>query len=297
MKLRKFIIITASVAALSFASMTFADPVIKLVLNGKELKTDVAPIPADNRVMVPIRVISEALGAKIDWDAETNSVIIDSTELEARKMQISRLEEAIKILAPQDQLGVVKTWAEGVKIRNGVLQYTLMSPELQKQMYDYFVSMGWVTGTSSPWVENYEITEKYKSEKAYTYEVDFIYTDSTGAKFTEKQYITLRNFDGRWLISNIENADVVGKITELTFSKDNKLEKIFVESDEAPIGTYDKANVLIGENTKIYKGYSDEELKPSDLKKGMKVQVDFVDGPMIMIYPPQAEANVIRVIE
>lgn len=297
MKIRKLIIVTASVAVLSFATMTFADPVIKLVLNGKELKTDVAPIPADNRVMVPIRVISEALGAKIEWDAKTNSVIIDSTELEARKLQIQRLEEAIKILTPQDQLGVVKTWAEGVKRRNGVLQYTVMSPELQKQMYDYFVSLYWVTGTSSPWVESYEIKEIYKSEKTYRYEVEFTYTDSTGAKYIEKQYITVKDFDGNWLVSAIENIDVKGKITEMTFGKDNKLEKIFVEDDAPAMGSYDKANVLIGENTKIYKGYSDEELKPSDLKKGMKVLVDFVDGPMIMIYPPQAEANVIRVIE
>lgn len=296
-KIRKFVIITASVAVLSFATMAFADPVIRLMLNGQELKTDIAPIPADGRVMVPIRVISEALGVKIEWDAETNSVIIDSTELEARKMQIEKLEEAVEILMPQDQLSVAKTWAEGVKRRNGVLQYSVMSPELQKQKYDYFVSLGWVTGTSSPWVESYEITEKYKSEKTYRYEVEFTYTDSTGAKFTEKQFITVKDFDGTWLISDIENIDVKGKITELTFGKDNMLEKIFVEDDAPAMGSYDKANVLIGKNTKIYKGYSDEELKPSDLKEGMKVEVDFVDGPMIMIYPPQAEANVIRVIE
>ena len=297
MRTRKIIIIIAIFALLSFASVTFADPVIKLVLNGQELKTDVAPIPADGRVMVPFRVISEALGAKIDWDGKTNSVIIDSTELEARKLQITKLEEAVKTLLPKDHLGIVKTWAEGVKIRNGALQYVVMSPELQKEMYDYFVSLGWVTGTSSPWVESYEITEKYESEKVYRYEVEFTYTDSTGAKFTEKQFVTVKDFDGFWLISAIENIDVKGKITELTFGKDNKLEKIFVEDPAPAMGSYDKANVLIGENTKIYKGYSDEELKPSDLKEGMKVEVDFVDGPMIMIYPPQAEANVIRVIE
>ena len=101
MRTRKIIIIIAIFALLSFASVAFADPVIKLVLNGQELKTDVAPIPADGRVMVPFRVISEALGAKIDWDGKTNSVIIDSTELEARKLQITKLEEAVKTLLPK----------------------------------------------------------------------------------------------------------------------------------------------------------------------------------------------------
>lgn len=297
MRKRKIIIIVTIVAILSFASVAFADPVIKLILNGQELKTDVAPIPADGRVMVPFRVISEALGVKIDWDGKTNSVIIDSIELEARKMQIQKLEEAIKLLLPKDNLGIVNLWAEGVKIRNGALQYVVMSPELQKEMYDHFVSLGWVTGTSSPWIESYEIMEKYKSEKIYRYGVEFTYTDSTGAKYTEKQFVTVKDFDGSWLISAIENIDVKGKVTELSFGKDNKLEKIFVEDDAPTMGSYDKANVLIGENTKIYKGYTDEELKPSDLKKGMRVEVDFVDGPMIMIYPPQAEASVIRVIE
>jgi len=297
MRKRRIIMIATIVAILSFASVTFADPVIKLILNGQELKTDVAPIPADGRVMVPFRVISEALGAKIDWDGKTNSVIIDSTELEARKMQIQQLEEAIKLLLPKDSLEIVKLWAEGVKIRNGALQYVVMSPELQKEKYDYFVSLGWVTGTSSPWIESYEIKEIYKSEKSFRYEVEFTYTDSTGAKFTEKQFVTVKNFDGSWLISAIENIDVKGRITEITFGKDNKPERIFVEDDAPAMGSYDKATVLIGENTKIYKGYTAEELKPGDLKKGMKVEVDFVDGPMIMIYPPQAEASVIRVME
>jgi len=95
-KNRKIIMIIATAAVLSLASLTFADPVIKLVLNGQELKTDVAPMPADNRVMVPMRVISEALGANIDWDAKTNSVIIDSSALEAQKMRINLLEQALE---------------------------------------------------------------------------------------------------------------------------------------------------------------------------------------------------------
>jgi len=126
-KNRKIIMIIATAAVVSLASLTFADPVIKLALNGQELKTDVAPMPADNRVMVPMRVISEALGAKIDWDAKTNSVIIDSSALEAQKMRINLLEQALE---PKTQLDAINSYAEAVKMRNGAWQYAIMSPAL-----------------------------------------------------------------------------------------------------------------------------------------------------------------------
>ncbi|MPM81669.1 hypothetical protein SDC9_128726 [bioreactor metagenome] len=293
MKNRKIIMIIATAAVVSLTSLTFADPVIKLVLNGQELKTDVAPMPADNRVMVPMRVISEALGANIDWDAKTNSVIIDSTELEAQKMRINLLEQALE---PKTQLDAINSYAEAVKMRNGAWQYAIMSPELKKENYEGFVSFNWVTGTSSPWIESYEIKEQYKSNRTFRYEVDFTCTDSTNSKFTQKVYVTMKEFDGTWLVSAIEGVDVKGKITKLTY-EGKKLKSIFVEADKPQVGTYDKVTVLIGENTKIYKGYSDVELKPTDLKDEMQVEVDFVDGPMIMIYPPQAEAKTIRVIE
>ena len=40
---------------------------------------DVAPIIVNGRTMVPIRVVSETLGFKVDWDDATRTVIIDTT--------------------------------------------------------------------------------------------------------------------------------------------------------------------------------------------------------------------------
>lgn len=293
MKKRKLIIFITVISLLSLVSFVFSDSTIKLILNGKELKTDVPPKAISGRVLVPIRAISEALGANITWDDENHSVIINSRELEAQKSQILRLEEA---LAPKDQLSAVNTWAEGVKMRNGALQYAVMSPELKKEYYDSLSEGNWSTGTSSPWVESYKITEKFKSDETYRYEVEFIYTDSTNSKTTLKEYITIKNIEGIWLISAIEKVDVKGKITELTFD-DKKLKSIFVEDEAGEMGSYDKANVIIGSETKIYNGYTDIELSPKDLKEGTAVEVDLVDGPMIMIYPVQAEAKTIRIME
>lgn len=48
---------------------------IKVILNGKQLEFDVEPMLINSRTMVPMRVIFEALGAKVDWDGTTQTAI------------------------------------------------------------------------------------------------------------------------------------------------------------------------------------------------------------------------------
>ncbi len=43
---------------------------------GKIIKNDVAPVIVGDRTMLPIRVVAEALGADVDWDAELQKVTI-----------------------------------------------------------------------------------------------------------------------------------------------------------------------------------------------------------------------------
>lgn len=45
-------------------------------VDGKTVKLDAAPVTVDGRTLVPVRFISEALGAKVDWDGKTNNVTI-----------------------------------------------------------------------------------------------------------------------------------------------------------------------------------------------------------------------------
>lgn len=46
------------------------------VANGKTIKLDSVPIIRNNRTLVPLRFISESLGAHVDWNGNTRSVII-----------------------------------------------------------------------------------------------------------------------------------------------------------------------------------------------------------------------------
>lgn len=52
-------------------------PVIKIKKNGIYVQTDVSPYPENDRTMVPIRSVAEALDAKVDWDETTETVTIE----------------------------------------------------------------------------------------------------------------------------------------------------------------------------------------------------------------------------
>ena len=47
---------------------------IKVLLDGKALTFDVPPQLINNRTMVPLRAIFEAMGAKVDWNGDTQTV-------------------------------------------------------------------------------------------------------------------------------------------------------------------------------------------------------------------------------
>ena len=48
---------------------------IKIYVNDKKVVSDIAPVITDDRVLIPVRAIFEALGAEVLWDEETKTVI------------------------------------------------------------------------------------------------------------------------------------------------------------------------------------------------------------------------------
>lgn len=50
------------------------------IVNGEEYTLDVAPVIMNNRTLVPIRFISEALGYEVSWDEATQQVKIKTTK-------------------------------------------------------------------------------------------------------------------------------------------------------------------------------------------------------------------------
>lgn len=66
-------LVAVCMAAMSFVTVHCEDN-IKVILDGKTLEFDVQPQIIDERTLVPMRVIFEALGADVEWEEETQTI-------------------------------------------------------------------------------------------------------------------------------------------------------------------------------------------------------------------------------
>ena len=102
-----------------------------IIFDGGELESDVPPVIYNNRTLVPIRVVSENLGAKISWDAKNAKVnIVKGTKnitlkINSSKVVVSGKEKTLPDKVPaklisdrtmvplkfiSDELGINVTW-------------------------------------------------------------------------------------------------------------------------------------------------------------------------------------------
>lgn len=165
MKKKWLVVILATVLICALAAITWANEPIKLVVDGQEIKPDVAPQIIGDRTMVPVRWIAEALGAEVEWDAASRTVIIrtKANNIDSDPAAVSKLIEDfgktlknVSLLAPGD--------AAAESIKENYADY--VSPALLAQWQsDPANAPGRVT--SSPWPERIEIidTEKLSDAK------------------------------------------------------------------------------------------------------------------------------------
>ena len=78
-----FMIISFAVSVTSLAASQ-----ITLVINGAYVSSDVAPLIINGRTMVPVRVISEYLGYRVDWEGNTQRVTISKSGGNAIRMWV-----------------------------------------------------------------------------------------------------------------------------------------------------------------------------------------------------------------
>jgi len=205
-----FVIGVVVLSVITFSNVSLADNPIKLIINGKEIKTDVLPQIIDGRAMVPVRWFAEGFNADVQWDEENKSILINAPKLDLLQRQVDLLERS---MAPKTPREAVERWAEGIKERNGALQYAVLSPELKEQKRSYYEDCGWVTGVSSPWVESYEIFKENELEKGlWEYEVIFKMMTSTGEagtnayKVAVKEYKVNADHPEGWYIVKLEEV-------------------------------------------------------------------------------------------
>lgn len=93
-----------SIFVFCFSLSAFADQEIEIKMvvdnpkasvNGNEIILDVPPTVIKNRTLVPIRFISEALGATVDWDAATRTITIRVPDAIALKEKLAEIREEL----------------------------------------------------------------------------------------------------------------------------------------------------------------------------------------------------------
>ena len=98
-------------------------------------------------------------------------------------------------------------WAEGLAMRSAALQYTVMTADLQDEYAGQLTSRGftnWVTGVSSPWVEQAVIRDvQCADENTYVYYLGFMLMTSTGSAGEYGAALTIIRDGDFWRIAKI----------------------------------------------------------------------------------------------
>ncbi|HAN20111.1 MAG: hypothetical protein A2Y15_05460 [Clostridiales bacterium GWF2_36_10] len=135
------------------------------------------------------------------------SVIATVAEVNKYEVRSELLMEALQQIGVCNPEDVVLIWTNGLKQRNAALQYSLMSSDLKKDYANRLekTAPNWVTGMSSPWIENFKITNTYSpNEDIIIYYLLISTATSTGPFEKYKAKLTVEHIGNFWQITDIE---------------------------------------------------------------------------------------------
>lgn len=198
--------------------VAFAVNNIKLIVNDTEITPSIPITITKGEPVGAIKDISKALGAAVKWDKSNQIVTVTDTNKRLLERKVQLLENAFILDTPEE---IAVNWARGIMTRNGALQYALLCDDLKKKTLPGYISFDWVTGTSSPWVDRFEIIKKeQQKDSTWKFTIRFHYTDSTGSSIYSTSTITVGknqiikpkpalpiyspDIDDKWCITAIE---------------------------------------------------------------------------------------------
>lgn len=123
----------------SSTNMEVEVPVVNLLMSGQDVFTDVPAMLFEDRTLVPVRIISERLGAKIGWNQDTREVTITTDDkvvvlqVDSSKVIVNGKEKQLPSGVPAKLIGFDGSFRTMVPIR-------FVSEELNMEV-------GWVADT------------------------------------------------------------------------------------------------------------------------------------------------------
>lgn len=125
------------------------------------------------------------------------------------EVQSKLLKEAMKEVGVSTPLQAADVWAQGLKQRSAALQYAVMGNKLKLEYEEKLkdTAPNWVTGISSPWINNYEIVSaKEITPKKYEVEILFSTMTSAGPFGDYNAVLTIQQFGDFWRITDINTV-------------------------------------------------------------------------------------------
>ncbi|MDD2377593.1 MAG: hypothetical protein PHD10_00910 [Bacilli bacterium] len=129
------------------------------------------------------------------------------SEVNKYEVRSDLLMDALNEVGVFDPKEAALLWGSGLKKRNAALQYAVMSSDLKKQYVKQLdeTSPNWVTGMSSPWIDDYNIVNiKNINSNQLIINMRFITKSSTGYDQAYTAKLTLKRENKFWRIIKID---------------------------------------------------------------------------------------------
>lgn len=177
------------------------------IVAGGAIKNEVIsltpPIVENGVTYVPIQYFTEVLEEDVSFGSlgSDKDIIRTYTKSDFANNFYNLIKE---LEMPTTKEEAVDNYAKAVKMRNGAIQYGLLSNELRQEKYQEFKELAFVTGTSSPWIDNYKVTKI----KDNLYQIQFtLKTSMTNEEFTSLINIELEEYGIYWRIKSTEGVN------------------------------------------------------------------------------------------
>ncbi len=149
----------------------------------------------------------------IEKEFDKAEIINENDELEEKDYEEkynnvqTQLELLLTAITPKNAEKAVETWARGITLRNGSLQFAVLSPELQEKSYELYSTVNWQPEIPDYyWINNYQISKIEEiDQNIKAYQVNFTFLNIFEDSYNVEVEVLAENQNDSWFVKSIES--------------------------------------------------------------------------------------------
>ncbi|GIM29119.1 hypothetical protein CPJCM30710_17850 [Clostridium polyendosporum] len=134
--------------------------------------------------------------------------VINEANFQQTKAQVEFFKQALDQLGATTPEQVVTLWVKAEETRNGVFHYAVACNELKKKIIEEWGNPQksfWIIGTSSPWLDRYEIVSKKKlNDLSYEIKIKYFWTTSAGQSEPTENTLVIIKYKDIWCVKEVK---------------------------------------------------------------------------------------------